>query len=310
MINCPNCNAQVPDGTRSCPSCGTVFPDTASTPQNQAYVSQNNMSQPTYQEMPQNNPYGSSGTVNQGQMPNYQQNSNGFGQTVNNSNTNYQQPMNNFSSSTIVNEPLGTVPQGNVGAGYNTNAVQWQPNDQAYQTQSVNDVNVNNGNYAQNTYVPNNAGAMPNQTPNYQGGAYNPNMPSGVPQGNGMYGPNLTAEQQDVENNKFMGGLSYIGILCLIPLFGAKNSPFAQYHAKQGLTLAILSIGWPIVKYILSTIFYQISWSLGITMGGILGIITTAVSIFSLVVGIIGIVNVCQGKCKELPLIGKIKILK
>ena len=41
------------------------------------------------------------------------------------------------------------------------------------------------------------------------------------------------------DNDKLMGVLAYLGILVLIPLLAAKDSKFAQFHAKQGLTLFI-----------------------------------------------------------------------
>jgi len=46
----------------------------------------------------------------------------------------------------------------------------------------------------------------------------------------------------DVEVNKNIAVLSYIWILCLVPLLGKRNSKFAQFHAKQGLILFALEI--------------------------------------------------------------------
>ena len=42
-------------------------------------------------------------------------------------------------------------------------------------------------------------------------------------------------------DNKIIAALSYIGILCLIPLLAKKDSKFAQEHGKQGL---IMLIAW------------------------------------------------------------------
>ncbi len=44
---------------------------------------------------------------------------------------------------------------------------------------------------------------------------------------------------QDVADNKLVAALSYIGILFLVPLLVKKDSPFAQFHAKQGLVLSV-----------------------------------------------------------------------
>jgi len=46
----------------------------------------------------------------------------------------------------------------------------------------------------------------------------------------------------DVEVNKNMAVLSYVWILCLVPLLGKRDSKFAQFHAKQGLVLFVLEI--------------------------------------------------------------------
>ena len=51
--------------------------------------------------------------------------------------------------------------------------------------------------------------------------------------------PKVTFDQKDVEENKFVAALSYLGILFLVPLLVKKDSPFAQFHAKQGLVLCI-----------------------------------------------------------------------
>ena len=56
--------------------------------------------------------------------------------------------------------------------------------------------------------------------------------------------PDTTASysQQDIDQNKIMGILSYFGILVLIPIFAAKESPFARFHANQGLVLLVAGI--------------------------------------------------------------------
>ncbi|MEK7558188.1 MAG: DUF4870 domain-containing protein [Patescibacteria group bacterium] len=46
----------------------------------------------------------------------------------------------------------------------------------------------------------------------------------------------------DIAKNKNMAALSYVWILCLVPLLGNRDSKFAQFHAKQGLVLFIVEI--------------------------------------------------------------------
>ena len=113
-------------------------------------------------------------------------------------------------------------------------------------------------------------------------------------------------ETKDINDNKVMAILAYLGILVLVPLFGAKESKFARYHANQGLILAIVEIAYWIAITILNSILFAISWRLGVAASGILSVAGFVFVVFI----ILGIVNVSQGKCKELPVIGKFKILK
>ncbi len=122
----------------------------------------------------------------------------------------------------------------------------------------------------------------------------------------------------DINQNKAMAILSYLGILVLIPIFAAKNSKYARYHANQGLVLliteVILSLCYSILTYgIIYNIFTTSYWGIrtvngfGIALGSILGL---AVSVVSIAFIIIGIINANKGVAKELPIIGKFKILK
>lgn len=113
-------------------------------------------------------------------------------------------------------------------------------------------------------------------------------------------------DPNDIKSNKVMALLSYFSILVLIPIFAAPNSRFARFHANQGLVLAIAEIIWSVVANIVTAIIALILPFLG----GLLGVILNLVSILFLVLAIIGIVNVANGQAKDLPIIGKIRILK
>lgn len=104
---------------------------------------------------------------------------------------------------------------------------------------------------------------------------------------------NEVYDPKDIESNKVIACLSYIGILVLIPLLLAKDSRFAQYHANQGLLLLIIDVLLGILSIIpVVNIF-----------AGIIGVV---VFVFC----IIGIVAALKGEAKELPIIGKYRILK
>jgi uncharacterized membrane protein len=91
-----------------------------------------------------------------------------------------------------------------------------------------------------------------------------------------------------VSNNTLMGILAYLGILAIIPFLMAKDEPFVKFHLKQGLVL--LSIELAI-------------WVVGMFMWQ-LWMILQIVNLGVLVLAIMGIINVVQGKQAELPLVG------
>ena len=108
--------------------------------------------------------------------------------------------------------------------------------------------------------------------------------------------PDSTAsfDSADIEANKVLALLSYLGILFLVPLIAAKDSKFARFHANQGLVMFIFELILGVVSSI-----------------PVIGLIVGAVGYLVTVVFIIlGIVNAAGGKAKELPLIGKFKLLK
>lgn len=119
-------------------------------------------------------------------------------------------------------------------------------------------------------------------------------------------------DKADIEQNKVMAILSYFGILVFIPIFAAKDSKFARYHANQGLALFIALFGWWIVDYILTMLLRSLLWrGLGLwEIYSLCGTVLNLVYIVFTVLAVIGIINALNGKAKELPVIGKYKILK
>ena len=98
-------------------------------------------------------------------------------------------------------------------------------------------------------------------------------------------------------NNKLYNILAYLGILFLVGLISAPNDQDVKFHVNQGI---VLSIG-EVALTILSTI-------LAFTI--IIPILCFIAGCVLVVFAIMGIINASKGEQKELPLIGKIKILK
>ncbi len=144
-------------------------------------------------------------------------------------------------------------------------------------------------------------GVPPPQHTQYanQGGGPAPQGFMNTPDYSGQY------SQQDIEQNKGMAVLSYLGLLVLIPLLAVKDSKFARFHANQGLVLLLFEVGFVIIVSILQWILIAISWRLYFLVT-ILWLLFIPLGVLA----IIGIINAVNGKAKELPVIGKIKLIK
>ena len=106
-------------------------------------------------------------------------------------------------------------------------------------------------------------------------------------------------DKKDIEQNKMMAVLSYI--IPPIPYFLNPKSKWIRYHAIQGMNLLIVTIILSLAVSIINSI------AILSFIKNILNTITLALIIIYVV---IGIVNVCNGEAKELPIINKFKIIK
>lgn len=102
-----------------------------------------------------------------------------------------------------------------------------------------------------------------------------------------MTKPNLSDPQvkKDIEQNRIIAALGYIGILCLIPLILKPKSQFAKFHGKQGL---ILVIGW-VINFLIGTVP---------VLGWLLAFIGT---IALIILSLLGIMKALAGEYWEMP---------
>lgn len=91
----------------------------------------------------------------------------------------------------------------------------------------------------------------------------------------------------DIDENKLLAALSYVGVLVLAPLLIKKDDPFVRWHAKQGLVIlvgmivALIAAAWiPMVGNLLFLIL--------------------------LVVSVVGLVQALLGRRWRIPIIGQI----
>lgn len=112
--------------------------------------------------------------------------------------------------------------------------------------------------------------------------------------------------QQQIADGKVMGILAYIGFLVLIPILAEKNNPYVRYHANQGLVLFLAELLYAVVHKVLVRVFFLTIFPLGV----VLNIIFSIASLVFIAYMVIGIVNVCNGRAKELPIIGGIVLIR
>lgn len=113
-----------------------------------------------------------------------------------------------------------------------------------------------------------------------------------------------------------MALFSYLGPLVLIPIIGASKSKFAMFHANQGLSLLLTEIIYEVLRRIILAllnilVFNMFGWIFG--MGLLFSLIKLVLILPRLLfaaLSIIGIVNALRKTETELPLIGKIRLLK
>lgn len=123
-------------------------------------------------------------------------------------------------------------------------------------------------------------------------------------------------DSADIQQNSGISVLSYFGILFLIPYLAKKDSKFAQFHAKQGFNLFLVDIALIIVNALLHLIKFtetQYLWGYPMTVKytpWFITVICVLLGLGVLAFAVLGIINAVTGKAKELPFIGKFKILK
>ena len=108
-------------------------------------------------------------------------------------------------------------------------------------------------------------------------------------------------DQNDIQQYKVLAIFAYISWLVLIPIFAAKDSKFARFHANQGLVLAIAEIVCWVALGILGRLPL---------IGWLFSVIEGVFSLVCLIFALIGIVNAANGRAKELPIVGKFTLLK
>jgi fumarate reductase subunit D len=103
--------------------------------------------------------------------------------------------------------------------------------------------------------------------------------------------PQFSPPQGPVQKSQIsaMALISYLGILCLIPILTKDQDEFVKFHSRQGLVILIGEVAVLIVMFLIPPLW------------GLLGL----VNLFWLVLSIVGIMNVINNKKEQIPLVGK-----
>ncbi len=107
------------------------------------------------------------------------------------------------------------------------------------------------------------------------------------------------------QNSKLMSVLAYLSWLLLIPLFVNKTSAYTRFHTNQGIIVAIASTLYGIATGLVGKILGLIWYPLGAIFGWLAGIVGLVFVAYM----VLGIVYAVTGKAKELPIVGKYRIL-
>ncbi|MDR1545664.1 MAG: hypothetical protein LBU12_02905 [Deltaproteobacteria bacterium] len=108
-------------------------------------------------------------------------------------------------------------------------------------------------------------------------------------------------DDNDIETNKFLAALAYLGILFLIPLFAAPNSKFARAHTNQGILLFISYIFVSLVFGFFSIL--PLINILALVIGSLFFIVLFIITIRQIILAL-------TSKYKPIPIIGKLAVLK
>ncbi|MBE7092477.1 MAG: hypothetical protein E7365_04795 [Clostridiales bacterium] len=112
--------------------------------------------------------------------------------------------------------------------------------------------------------------------------------------------------KRDIEENKGISCFAYFGFMFIMPLWAASDSPYAQFHAKQGKILAINELLMCVLIF-LAHILVPLMPSLFRMLRTLLCLMLFLSMLFYV---IYGVTNTMRGKAKELPLIGTIKSIR
>lgn len=119
---------------------------------------------------------------------------------------------------------------------------------------------------------------------------------------------------EDIEHNRPLAVLSYVGPFVVIPLVFARESKFARFHANQGLILFLLEFALWACNWVLGFFFMPVvlTTSSGFfdAVAHLYGLAAGALWTILAVLSFVGILHAIAGANDKLPVIGNFSIVK
>lgn len=115
----------------------------------------------------------------------------------------------------------------------------------------------------------------------------------------------MECNKKNVGDSRITAALAYLGVLVVVLFFIEKKSAFVRYHVAQGMNLFVLEIVYGIIYQFVAAAVLMVSWRFYF----LVKLIGAAALVFP-VLAVIGIINAVNGQEKELPVIGKIRLVR
>lgn len=110
--------------------------------------------------------------------------------------------------------------------------------------------------------------------------------------------------EEDIDASAFFAPVAYIAILFFVPILIKPKSAFAKYHANQGLLLLLTALVTYVAIFLIGLLLNLVGlWIFTICLYVVCN------SFFILCI-IVGAYNASSGYAKELPLMGRWRIIK
>lgn len=107
---------------------------------------------------------------------------------------------------------------------------------------------------------------------------------------------------RDKEKNRGVSVLAYIPLLFLVPMLTAQDSPYARFHANQGMVLFICAFA----LWVVGRIFAFLTWIP--VLGVIIKVIFLILELTMFAAFIYGLLTSSKGKAMKIPFLGNIII--